>query len=328
MKIFVTGPDGLLGSNIVRELLAQGYEVRAMVQPGRKVKTLDGLPIEKVEGDLLNAENMRALMKGCQYALHGAASTAMWPDRNPMVRKVNIEGTRNVLDACKANGIERLVYIGTANTFGYGTKEKPGTENDAYKAHEFANDYMDSKYEAHQLVMQYVKDGLNAVVVNPTFMLGPFDSAPSSGAMILAVYHQQVPGYAPGGKNYICVKDAAKAAVNAIKMGRTGESYILGNENLNFKEAFEKIAHACGVKAPKRRVPKFALLLYGRFGSMMASLRKKAPQVSYTMAKISCAEFYYSSEKAQKEIGLPQTPIEDGIREAMDWFRENGYLKK
>jgi dihydroflavonol-4-reductase len=111
-------------------------------------------------------------------------------------------------------------------------------------------------------------------------------------------------------------------------MGRTGESYILGNENLNFKEAFEKIAHACGVKAPKRRVPKFALLLYGRFGSMMASLRKKAPQVSYTMAKISCAEFYYSSEKAQKEIGLPQTPIEDGIREAMDWFRENGYLKK
>lgn len=325
-KIFVTGPDGLLGSNIVRELIAQGYEVKAMVQPGRKTGTLDGLPIEKVEGDLLNGDQLKELIKGCRFVLHGAASTAMWPDKNPIVRKVNIEGTRNVLEACVPNQIERLVYIGTANSFGYGTKEQPGDENKAYSAGVYQNDYMDSKYQAHLLVLDYVKRGLNAVIVNPTFMLGPYDSAPSSGAMILAVVKGQVPGYSPGGKNYICVKDAAKGAVNAIKMGRSGESYIMGNENLNYKEAFEKMAKVAGVKAPKMAVPKFALMLYGGWGSLMGRITGKAPKVSKTMAKISCAEFYYSSAKAVKEIQLPQTPIEQGIQEAIDWFRENGYL--
>lgn len=326
-KIFVTGPDGLLGSNIVRELLAQGYTVRAMVQPGRKVKTLEGLAIEKVEGDLLNAEQLRALMQGCRYVLHGAASTAMWPDKNPIVRKVNIEGTKNVLEACKHHAVERLVYVGTANSFGYGSKSQPGNEERPYNAGKFSNDYMDSKYSAHLLVLDAVKKGLNAVIVNPTFMLGAYDSAPSSGAMILAVVNQQVPGYAPGGKNYICVKDAAKGAVNAIAMGKTGESYILGNENLSFKEAFAKMAQVAGVKAPQRAVPRFALLLYGRLGSLVAAISGKAPKVSYTMAKIACDEFYYSSAKAVRDLQLPQTPIEEGIREAIGWFSENGYLK-
>ncbi|HAA00495.1 MAG TPA: dihydroflavonol 4-reductase [Flavobacteriales bacterium] len=326
-SLFITGADGLLGSNSVRELLAQGYSVRALIQPGRKVKSLEGLPIEKVEGDLLDETKLRNAMKGCRYVIHGAASTAMWPDNNPVVRKVNIEGTRCLLNACKENGVERLVYIGTANSFGAGSIDQPGNESKPYTAAKYKNDYMASKYEAHQLVLDYVKKGLNAVIVNPTFMLGAYDSAPSSGAMILAVVNQQVPGYSPGGKNYICVKDAAKGVVNAIEKGRTGECYILGNENLNFKDAFAKMANVAGVKAPGFAIPKWVLLLYGGMGSTVARITGKAPKVSYTIARISCDEFYYSSLKAVKELDLPQTPIENGIREALDWFKENGYLK-
>ncbi|MBL7827609.1 MAG: SDR family oxidoreductase [Saprospiraceae bacterium] len=325
-KIFVTGPDGLLGSNIVRELLSQGYEVRAMVEPGRKPGTLEGLPIEIVEGDLLNPEQVRSLMQGARYVVHVAASTMMWPDDNPIQRKVNIEGTRHVLDACVANHIERLVFIGSANSFGPGDKQNPGDESRPYTGHVFHNDYLDSKYRAHQLVLEYVKNGLNAVMVNPTFMLGPYDSKPSSGAMIVAVYKGTVPGYSPGGKNYICVRDAAKGVVNAITKGRTGESYILGNENLDFNEAFTKMASVMGVKPPSLRIPSLFILIYGLWGSFIARLTGKPPAISYTMAKISISEFYYDSSKAVRELELPQTPIEQGIQEAFEWFKNNGYL--
>lgn len=325
-KILVTGADGLLGSNLVRELLDRGYKVKAFIQPGRKVNTLDGLAIEKFEGNLLDKNSVREAMKDCDIVIHAAASTSVWPVRQEIIRKVNIEGSGNVAECAMEKQIEKMVYVGTASTFGFGPMENPGTEKNGYISDKYGMDYMDSKFEAHKKMLDHASKGLNVSIVNPTFMIGAFDSGPSSGAMIIALYKGKVPGFTNGGRNYIYVKDAAKGIANAITMGRKGESYIIGNENLSYKDAFEKIAAALGVKAPSRRVPDWFMLTYGRCSSFFAKIRGKTPAVSHNLAMIGIDKHYFSAKKAIEELKLPQTPIEVAVKEAADWFRENKYI--
>lgn len=328
MKILVTGADGLLGSNLVRELLGRGHSVRAFVQPGRQQKTLEGLSLEKFSGNLLNRDEVEKAAEGCNAIIHCAASTSVWPTRSEIINTVNIEGTRNIIEAVKKNKLERLVYIGTANSFGFGTKSIPGVEGNPYKSATYGLDYMDSKYKAQQLILKEVKENnLPAVIVNPTFMFGPYDSNPSSGAMIVALYKGKVPGFTSGGRNYVCAKDAAVAIANALTKGRVGECYILGNQNLSYKEAFGKIASTIGVKAPSLPIPSVFAKLYGRVGSLIGTLSGKAPAISYPLSRIACDEHYYSPAKAVKELELPQTPVEVGIKECFEWLKENGYLK-
>ncbi|MGZ3885235.1 MAG: NAD-dependent epimerase/dehydratase family protein [Bacteroidia bacterium] len=327
MKLLVTGADGLLGSNAVRILLERGHDVRIFAQPFRQQKTLEGLRLERFEGDLLNREEVIKAAAGCEAIIHIAANTSVWPSRSEIVNKVNIDGTKNIIEAAAKAAVKKLVYVGTANSFAYGSKEHPGVETNPYNADKYGLDYMDSKYKAQQLVLKAVKEGLPAVIVNPTFMFGPYDSMPSSGAMILAVYNKTVPGYSPGGKNYVYVKDAATALVNALTMGRVGECYILGHENLSFREAFKKIGDTIGVPVPDRKMPAIAVKAFGLFNTLMAKAFNKRPSVSYELAVIACDHHYYSAAKAVKELNMPQTPIEVGIKEAFDWLKENGYLK-
>jgi dihydroflavonol-4-reductase len=328
MKILVTGADGLLGSNLVRELLSRGHEIRAFVQPGRQQITLEGLTIEKFPGNLLNPEEVITSAEGCDAIIHCAASTAVWPIRSAIINTVNIDGTRNIIRAVYKNSISRFIYVGTANSFGFGSKENPGVEGNPYKSATYGLDYMDSKYKAMQVVLGEVKENsLPAIVVNPTFMFGPYDSTPSSGAMIVALYKGKVPGYTKGGRNYLCAKDAAVAIANALTQGRVGECYILGNENLSYKEIFTKISSTIGVKAPALAIPSGFAKLYGHLGSLMGKITGKAPAVSYPLSRIASDEHYYSPAKARKELGLPQTPVETGIKESFEWLKSNGYLK-
>ena len=328
MKIFITGGDGFLGSNLVRELIKRGHSIKVLVQPGRQTNTLDGLDIERVEGDLLNLDQLKEVARGSDAIYHVAANTSIWPSKSEMVNKINIEGTRNIISLSKELKIKKLIYVGTANSFSFGTKDNPGIEGTPYIAGKYGLDYMDSKYKAHQIVLDAVKDGVPAVVVNPTFMLGPYDSMPSSGAMIIAVYQQKLPGYAPGGRNYICVKDAAIGIANALEKGKVGESYIIGNKNLSYKEAFSLIASVLDVKPPKISMPKLAVLAYGKISMLIYRITGNKPVVSYPMAKIACDTHYFSAAKAVKELGLPQTSLEVGIKESFNWLVSNGKIDR
>jgi len=221
-----------------------------------------------------------------------------------------------------------LVYIGTANSFGFGSKENPGNEQLPYQSAKYGVDYMDSKLEAQQIVLKAVKEkGLPAITVNPTFMLGPYDTKPSAGALILAIYEEKVPGFAPGGRNYVYVKDAAIAMVNGLTQGKIGESYIVGNVNLSYQEMFTLVAKLVKVKPPKIKIPSLFIKIYGMIGSAYGNLLKKQPTVSYPMALISCDEHYFDPQKARNELGLPQTDIETAILESFNWLKENGYCK-
>lgn len=327
LKIFITGGDGFLGSNLVRVLLKRGHKLTVLVQSGRQRDTLRELDVEIIEGDLLNFDSLKNAAQGAEAIFHLAASTSIWPSRNQLVNKINIQGTKNILLLARELKVKILIHVGTANTFRFGTIKNPGIEDTKYLGGQYRLDYMDSKYKAHQLVLKAIKEGVPALVVNPTFMLGAYDSVPGPGAMILAIQSQKLPGYAPGGRNYICVKDAAIGIANALVKGRIGESYIIGNENLSYKEAFGKIGNVLGVASPKRRIPKIGILAYGLLSSILGKITKKKPTVSYPMAKISCHSHYFSASKAVRELDLPQSPIEEGIKECFDWLQNNGYIK-
>ena len=330
MKVLVTGPDGVLGSNVVRELLSRNYEVSVLLMEElAKTPTLDGLSIQRFYGNILNPSDLDAAIIGQDVVIHCAASTSVYPARDAFVNKVNIEGSQNVIDAALKHSIKRLIYVGTANSHGYGDAETPGKEGNPYTSIKYGLDYMDSKRKAQELVLDAVKTKkLPALVVNPTFMIGPYDSKPSSGAMIIAVHHGKVPAYTHGGKNFVAVKDAAVAITNAVTMGRIGESYILGNENLTFKEAFDMIAETIHAKRIKFGLPNLIVKFYGRMSSVFAKMFKMTPAISTELARISCDVHYYSPDKARTELGLPSTPVREAVAECFKWFKENGYLDK
>lgn len=330
MEILVTGPDGVLGSNLVRELLNRGYNISVLLEPGKDPITLKGLPIKLYYGNILDPAALNDAFVNKDVVFHCAASTSMFPARNEMVNKVNIDGVQNVINATLKHAIKRLIYVGTANSFGPGsTASTPGNEQSKYNSFKYGIDYLDSKYKAQQLVLKAVKEeGLPAIIVNPTFMIGPYDSRPSSGAMILALYKNKVPGYSLGGKNFTAVKDVATAMTNAITMGEIGQCYILGNFNLTYKESFEKMAAAIGAKAPTRKFSSKVVIAYGTLSSFLASVFKYYPSITKELAVLSSEHHYYSAEKAHKELLMPQTPIETAALECFEWFKENGYLKK
>lgn len=326
MRVLVTGADGMLGSNVVRELLSRNYQVRAFLLPDSQYKSLDGLDIEKAYGNILKPEEVLAATKGCDAIIHAAANTNIWPDRSEMVRRVNVEGTQNVIDAALHHKVKRFIFIGTANSFGFGSKADPGDETRPYQSAQYGLDYMDSKKEAQDLVLKAVEEkGLPALTINPTFMLGPHDSKPGAGAMIIAIYQEKVPGFAVGGRNYIYVKDVAVAIINALTKGRTGESYIAGNVNMNYREAFTKIAQLVGVQPPKITIPPALSKMYGFLGTQYGKLFNATPTVSYAMTKISCDEHYFTAQKAVKELDMPQTNIDTAITESFSWLKEHGY---
>lgn len=327
MRVLVTGPDGLLGSSIVRTLLRDGHEVRALVQPGRPNITLEGLEVDVIHGDILDADSVSNALHSSEAIIHAAASTSIWPARSARVRAINIEGTRIVLDAAERGGVTRFVHIGTANSFAPGSKDQPGDERGPYIGHTYALDYMDSKYEAQTLVLARAHAGrIAALTVNPTFMIGPYDATPSSGTMLIRLYQGRIPGYTAGGKSWVDSRDVAQAACNALTRGTVGESYIAGNENLSYREFFEKAASVMGVKPPRRAIPGRVSLAMGALGSGIATLTRKAPLISRQVARLGTEDHYYKCDKARQELLMPATPIGDAIRDSFTWLQENGYL--
>lgn len=244
------------------------------------------------------------------------------------MRRINIEGTINAIAAAERAQLDRFVYIGTANSFGPGTIEHPGNESTAYSSAAYGLDYIDSKYEAQRLVLESVRTrGLPAITVNPTFMIGPYDSTPSSGTMLIRLYQRRVLGYTSGGKCWSHVHDVATAVANACSMGRIGESYIAGNHNMSYGDFFEMASSVMGVKPPTTYIPRPFALFVGMMQSAGATITGKPPLLSYTAAKIGCDQFYYDSSKARDELAMPSTPLEQAVSESFDWLKANDYLE-
>jgi dihydroflavonol-4-reductase len=326
-KVFVTGADGMLGSSICRELLRQGYKVKALCLPNRKTNTLTNLPVEIVYGSIDRKEFLFREMKDCLYVIHVAALVKVWPRRMSYINEVNLIGTRHVMEVVEELKIRRLIHIGTANSFAFGTKEDPGDESGSFDGWKYGMDYIDSKYKAQQMLLkQFNKTGFPVVIINPTYMIGPFDSGPSSGQMLIALCKGALKFYCKGGKNFVCSVDVAKAAVNALTKGVPGECYIAGNQNMEFKEFFHLASRIINKEFNMWPAPYPIVLIAGLVSSLLARITGKPPKLSYSMAKMAKENQYFSAKKAVRVLEMPQTPIEEGIIQCIEWFKANKYL--
>ncbi len=327
-KVLVTGAGGLLGSNVVRELIRRNFTVRALVRHGKSYPTLENLDITLAYGDVMDQPSLLAAMEGCDGVIHAAAETSPWPARSEHTRAVNIAGTQHVFQAALAHGVRRFVFVSTANTMGFGTKEVPGHEETPYTSWKYGLDYIDSKYEAQRWILAAsVSHDMETVVVNPTFLFGPYDVKPNSGEMIVSIVKGKIPGYTSGGKNCICVTDAATGTVNALLKGRTGECYLLANENLTYRELFEKIARVTGARMPRLYIPTFVSKSAGLINGALHQVGLlQAPRITLPVARIACDGHYFTAAKAVRELDLPQTPVEEGIRDGYEWMKARRYL--
>ena len=325
MKVLITGADGLLGSNLVRLLLKSNYQVRVFIHPSSKSNTLDNLDIERYYGDILKEEEIENAIKKVDSIIHVAAMTNIWPARSKLVNKVNIDGTKMIIKLALKHKIKRMVYIGSAssvNTIDTSNKY-------SFAAAKFGLDYIDSKYYALKEVLNAAKnDNLPAIAILPTYMIGPYDSLPSSGKMIIAIAKGKLKFFSDGGRNIVYVNDVATAIINALEMGEIGKYYIAGNKNLSYKEFFTKVSNIVHTKAPKVRIPNWATKSFGYILEKSAIVLHKQPLISYPMARISCEKQFAESKEAIQELNMPQTPVSVAISECFDWFLKNGYCNK
>jgi len=326
-NILVTGADGFLGSHIVRRAIDSGYQVRAFLQSGRNTGTLEGLPIEFFTGDLTVDQDVTAAIQGCNFLIHTAASTAVWPSRSSKLWQINFDVVVKLAEAVVNHGIKRFVHIGSASSCGYGTYLAPGNEESPFLGKCFNLDYLDSKKAAQDFLLdQYEQKGLPVIILAPTFMIGEYDTAPGSGKMVISVARHKLPGYSSGGKCVIYSGDVAQAAINALTQGRLGECYITGGENLTYHEFFDLITKVAQVPPIRTRIPTGLAIFIGKVLEIISKFSHKEPLLSATMASMSGDTHFYTSTKAIRELGLPQTSAMETVRRSIGYFKEIGYL--
>ncbi len=325
MKTLITGAAGFIGSSVTREVLADGQEVRAMVLPGEDQRNLEGLDVEVVEGDLLDPASLDRALAGCSRLYQLAAIYRYWHPKGPdFIRKVNIEGTRNILEAALKHSIEKVVYTSSVSSLGF-HPDRPSTEDDFPTEAELKNQpYRESKYRSEMVAHEY-KDRLPVVIVNPCGPIGVRDWLPTpTGRSVLDFLNGKMFAYVDAGVNLIDVEDLAKGFVLAEKKGRLGERYILGNVNITIKEFFDILADMTGIKAPSVRIPTPFLKVMGYIMETIADITKVEPLASIEHAYHVDHNEYGDPKKAREELGLPANDIRIAIHKACRYYMDTG----
>lgn len=326
MKVLVTGANGFLGTNLVHDLHLQGYDIRIIVRKGADLRSLQGVPCEVVYGNIDNQQDVLAAVEGCGVVLHAACITGQWSIPFEEYERVNFTATKYIADACLQLGVKRLVYVSTANTMAPGSKAAPGSELGGFTLFRANSGYINSKYLAQQYVLEMVAGkGLPAVVVNPTFMIGPMDVKPSSGKLLLYGLRGSVVFYPSGGKNFVYIKDVSRGIINAITKGKAGDCYLLAGHNLSYREFFRLVQASAGKRKLLVPIPRFALMLAGRAGSLIGKITRRSGKLSYTSSFLLCLGNYYTGKKSERDLELEYTPMEVAVGSALQWFKQNNY---
>jgi len=328
MRYLVTGGSGYIGSAVVRELVAEkGNKVKVLVRPTDDLRNLEGLDAELVHGDITDFHSVLAALHGCERVFHLAAIYAIWLPEPRLMHWVNVQGTKNVLEACQQKKIKKVVYTSSVAALGAHGKGHPANETAQFNLWHTRDNYYISKYRAEQVALDYFKRGLPVVIVNPTNPCGPRDIAPTpNGQLIINIIKGKLPGYVDGGINVSDIDDTAKGHVLAMEKGKPGEKYVLGNTNVSVKEYFDLIAQIGGGKSPSMRIPKTVAVSSGYLYELLAAITKKAPVTTSAWVRVGSEYSFWDSTKAVGELGMPQTPIRESIGRAIEWFKANGKL--
>lgn len=326
MQVFVTGGTGFVGSHVVRLLLQQGYQVKALVRPNSNLSNLQGLNVEIVKGNLNHPELWRQMLD-CNYLFHVAAHYSLWQKDRDLLYRHNVEGTENVLNAAQKAGIERTVYTSSVAAIGVGASGQVVDETHQSPVEKLMGDYKKSKFLAEQVAIKAVANGQDIVIVNPSSPIGSLDIKPTpTGEIILRFLRRQMPAYVNTGLNFIDVRDVAWGHLLALHKGKTGDRYILGHQNLSLKQLLEQLADITGMPAPHKTVPYWLPLGVAWIDEKILASLGKTPSVPLDGVRMAQQTMYYDASKAVKELGLPQSPIHVALQEAVNWFVANGYV--
>ncbi|HLC08161.1 MAG TPA: hopanoid-associated sugar epimerase [Methyloceanibacter sp.] len=324
---FITGATGFVGSAVARELLRAGIGVRALVRRSSPHKNLDGLDIETVEGNMRDQASMRQAAKSARYVFHVAADYRLWAPDPDEIMRANIEGTRSVMEAARDAGVERVVYTSSVATLKLHENGTPADEAEPLSEDEAIGAYKKSKVAAERLVERMVGEGLPAVIVNPSTPIGPRDVRPTpTGRIIIEAATGRMPVYVDTGLNVVHVDDVAAGHIAALRHGRIGERYILGGENMSLADLLRRIARSVGRSPPTIRIPRELIYPVAIGAEALARLTGKEPFVTLDGLRLAKYRMYFSSAKAGRELGYKSRPADEGIRDAIDWFRQAGML--
>ena len=329
MKAFVTGATGFIGASLVRELLRDGHQVRALARTGANRKNIEGLPLEIWEGDLLAPDSLAAGIEGCDWVFHTAADYRLWTRDPAAMYAANVEGTRGVLEGALRAGVGRVVYTSSVGTLGNPGDGTPGDETTPVTYADMVGDYKKSKFLAERAAKEFIPRGLPLVIVNPSTPVGVLDIKPTpTGKIIVDVLNRAMPAYLDTGLNLIDVEDCARGHILAAERGRVGEKYILGNRNLTLREIFLLLEEIAGIPAPKVRLPYTPILLAACVNEALSRLTGREPLIPLNGVLMARKFMFFDSTKAIRELALPQTPVAEALTKAVAWFRANGYVKK
>ena len=330
MTTLVTGATGLVGSAVARALLARGERVRVLCRPAGARANLQGLDVEIHEGDLREPLSLAGAVAGCRALFHVAADYRLWVREPDELYQANVTGTLELLAAAAAAGVERIVYTSSVATLGLNADGTPADERTPVDPQRMIGHYKRSKYIAEDQVRRRVAgEGWPVVIVNPSTPVGPGDVRPTpSGRVLLDAARGRVPAYVDTGLNLVHVDDVAAGHLLALERGRVGERYILGGDDMSLREILTAVASLCGRRPPAVRLPHLAALPVAAASELWCRVRGRGePLATLDGVRMSMKRMYFSSARAEAELGYRARPAMEAIRDAVEWFREQGMLE-
>jgi dihydroflavonol-4-reductase len=325
----VTGATGFLGSAVARALLAEGHAVRVMARANSDKRNLDGIDVEIVDGDLTRPETLEPALKGCTALFHVAADYRLWVRDPDAMYRANVAGSAALMRAAAGAGVGRVVYTSSVAVLGIDTSGKPANEDTPVMVADMVGHYKRSKFLAEEAVAKIAKDtGLPVVTVNPSTPIGPRDIKPTpTGRTIVMAATGRMPAYVDTGLNLVHVDDCAAGHLLAFANGKPGERYILGGEDYSLAKMQSLIAGMSGQKAATISLPVAPLYPLALGAELIAYFTGKEPMLIRDTLRMARKRMFFSSAKAERELGYRFRPAVEGLADAVSWFRQAGYLK-
>jgi len=321
MKSLVTGATGFVGSAVVRRLLREDHRVRVLARAGSDRRNLQGIDVEVVEGDLTDAASLARVCDGCDAVFHVAADYRLWAPQPEQLYRTNVDGTRALLEASKRAGVPRVVYTSSVATLGIPRNGSPGDETTEVSLGDMVGHYKRSKFLAEAVVRDYAAQGLPVVIVNPSTPIGPRDIKPTpTGRIVRDAMAGRMPAYVDTGLNVVHVDDVADGHWLAFQRGAVGERYILGGTNLSLRELLFEIADIVGRAPPRWRLPHAAVMPVAYVAEAWARLSGVPPIATVEEVRMSKKRMFFTSAKAERELGYAAGPVRLALEDAVGWF--------
>jgi dihydroflavonol-4-reductase len=329
MKALVTGATGFVGAAVARALIREGWQVRALARKGSDRRNVQHLPLEVVEGDLADRASLERALAECEALFHVAADYRLGAFDPRQLYRTNVEGTRNILEASRQAGVRRVVYTSSVATVGIPRDGTPGNEDTPVGIADMIGHYKRSKFLAEQVVRDAAVAGLSVVIVNPSTPIGPGDIKPTpTGQMVLDAAAGRMPAYVDTGLNVVHVDDVAAGHLLAFHRGRVGERYILGGQDLTLRQILVEIAGLVGRKPPTVRLPTGVVLPIAYVAEAIARITGRPGRITVESVRMARKRMFFSSDKAQRELGYAWRAPTEALRDAITWLREQGSLTR